>query len=667
MSGACIGMSVPARETMPSVTVALREALEGRIAPGHEALLVREDADPFALVGRWAGGGALVGSRPTRHAPPDADPLAVLAGAGAAPDDAPEGFVGGGWFGYLGYGLTDGPAQRPRKLPPFSLAFYDHLLRLDADGRWWFEALWTPERDEALRTRREELQARLGAEHAPGAVSTRPWRMTPSPAGHARAVASARERIANGDLYQANVAIRLDSTLTGAPVDLFARAAAALRPDRSAFLAGKWGAVASLSPELFLERRGEHVSSRPIKGTRRRVPETAGEARAELAASAKDRAENVMIVDLVRNDLGRIAEAGSVHVPQLTAVEAHPGVWHLVSEVAARRRPGTDDADLLRASFPAGSVTGAPKIAAIGAIDELESSAREVFTGSIGFASPAAGLELSVVIRTFECFGERIWLDVGGGIVADSDPDAEAAEAYDKARPLLGAIGAVLAPGPPTSAAPRPLRLSPRPAPRPDARGGLLETIKVQDGVPVALDRHLRRLRASLRSLYGLDLPATLADEIAAAAAGAGRLRLLADPGGRVGVEPGPPVAGGEPEPLEPVTVPGGIGPHKWLDRRWLDALTASVAPAHPLLVDLDGHVLESATAAVLMVDPAGTLVAPPLDGRILPSVTRELALERAHADATPIAIRPILLDELATAREVLLASALRGVRPTRR
>jgi len=193
-------------------------------------------------------------------------------------------------------------------------------------------------------------------------------------------------------------------------------------------------------------------------------------------------------------------------------------VW-ISSEVAAERRPGTDDADLLRASFPPGSVTGAPKIAAVGVIDELESSAREVFTGAIGFASPAAGLELSVVIRTFEIAGEHIWLDVGGGIVADSDPVAEAEEAYDKARPLLEAIAAPEATAPRTGPAPQPRRLSPLPAPRPDERGGLLETIGVVDGVPVALDRHLDRLRASMRALYGRDLPPL---DIAAALPGAG-------------------------------------------------------------------------------------------------------------------------------------------------
>ena len=644
------------------MTVALREALEGSVAPGHEALLVRGDPHAFALVGRWAGGGALVGSQPIRRAAPETDPFDAIADAGEVPEDVPAGFVGGGWVGYLGYALTDGPAHRPRRFPPFALAYYDHLLHLDADGQWWFEALWTPERDAALAARRAELAARLREGRTPGPVRTAAWEMTPSPAGHARAVAAARERIVNGDLYQANIAIRLHSTLTGAPVDVFSHAAAALHPDRSAYLEGDWGAVASLSPELFLERRGDVVSSRPIKGTRRRVAATAEAARAELADSAKDRAENVMIVDLVRNDLGRIARFGSVHVPQLAGVEAHPGVWHLVSEVAAERRPGTDDADLLRASFPPGSVTGAPKIAAVGVIDELESSAREVFTGAIGFASPAAGLELSVVIRTFEIAGEHIWLDVGGGIVADSDPVAEAEEAYDKARPLLEAIGALEATAPPTGAAPQPRRLSPLPAPRPDGRGGLLETIGVVDGAPVALDRHLERLRASMRALYGVELPA-LDDEISAALPGAGRLRLLADPDGTVRVESGP-TAPTAPESFEPVTVAGGLGAHKWRDRRWLDALSAAVAPAQPLLVDLDGYVLEAANAAVLIVDAGGTLIAPPLDGRILPSVTRELALEQAHAAGTTILIRPVRLEELTAAREVILASAVRGIRP---
>ena len=189
------------------------------------------------------------------------------------------------------------------------------------------------------------------------------------------------------------------------------------------------------------------VLSAPIKGTCPRFPSTALEQRRSLLASDKDRAENVMIVDLMRNDLGRVCEFGSIRVPSLARAEAHPGVWHLISEVTGELSDGTDDAALLRATFPAGSITGAPKIRAMEIISELESSAREVYTGSIGFVSPLAGLELNVAIRTFEFGGERAWLGVGGGIVADSDPEAEFRECLTKAGPLVRAVGASLEDG----------------------------------------------------------------------------------------------------------------------------------------------------------------------------------------------------------------------------
>ena len=149
-----------------------------------------------------------------------------------------------------------------------------------------------------------------------------------------------------------------------------------------------------------------------------------------------------MIVDLVRNDLGRVCRPGTVRVTALAEVRPHAGVWHLVSEVEGELRDDVGDADLLRAAFPPGSVTGAPKLAALSVIAELESTGREAYTGAIGFASPVAGLELNVAIRTFETHGSRIWLGAGGGIVADSDPESEAREAAAKAAPLLAAIGA---------------------------------------------------------------------------------------------------------------------------------------------------------------------------------------------------------------------------------
>ncbi|MEA2301134.1 MAG: para-aminobenzoate synthetase / 4-amino-4-deoxychorismate lyase, partial [Solirubrobacteraceae bacterium] len=611
-------------------------------------------------------------------AAPDEDPFALL-------DDqppvgpAPVGTVGGGWFGFLGYGLVrrlepvGASPPPPRRLPDSALAFYDHLLHADPDGRWWFEALWTPARASFLDRRLADLQARVDAAPRARPFATAPWTHHPSDGGHALAVAAARERIHAGDIFQVNVCRRLGSRLTGDPIDLFAVAVAVLSPARAAFLGGPWGAVASLSPELFLERRGRRVRSAPIKGTGRRPrdPAAAAAAAAALGASAKDRAENVMIVDLVRNDLGRVCGPGSIHVPALAERQAHTGVWHLVSEVAGDLRPDVGDADLLRATFPPGSVTGAPKVAAIDVIAELESSAREVYTGAIGFAGPVAGLELSVAIRTFEFHGREAWLGVGGGIVADSDPGAEVAECETKAAPLLAAIGARAAPARPAGAgAPRPRRLGPRPLPRPDPAAGVFETLLARDGRPVALGLHLARLGASVGALYGRPVPAAgLAGRIAAAAAGdpeAGRLRVSARPGPGRQLEvtivttrlptERPAVR------LRTTTVPGGIGAHKWCDRRLLDALAEALAPDQPLVCDADGRLLETGRANLFVVSPDGALCTPPVAGRLLPGVTRARVIAAARGLGLEVRAVELRRIDLRRAREVFVTGALGGV-----
>jgi para-aminobenzoate synthetase/4-amino-4-deoxychorismate lyase len=653
----------------------VRVALAWTLAPERAALLVRGDSRPFALIGRWAGGGALIGSEPVRVAGAGEDPFAVLGdqprvdgGAGDRGVDA----VGGGWFGYLGYELgrrlepVGASPPGTRTLPPFALAYYDHVLRLDARGRWWFEALWTDKRAAALGDRLRELQARAAADPQAAAFSTTPWRATPSAAGHRLAVDACRRRIHAGDLFQANICTRLESKLSGSPLDLFAGAAAALAPDRAAFMAGQWGAVASLSPELFLERHGARVRSAPIKGTRGR-----GE-RDALLASAKDRAENVMIVDLVRNDLGRVCVPGSINVDALAHARAHVNVWHLVSEVSGTLADGVGDGELVRAAFPPGSVTGAPKVAALNVIAELESGPRGVYTGAIGFASPLAGLELSVAIRTFEFRGEHAWLGVGGGIVADSDPREEARECTTKASPLLSAIGARLASERAGAPAPAPLRIAPRPVPRPDPAAGVFETLLVSDGTPVALERHLARLRRSVFALYGAELPHGLASELLQAAAeaenDAARMRVNARPvSGRSAVsidfELSALAEREVPVELVPRTVPGGLGEHKWIDRRMLSALAAE-GEGEPLLCDLDGFVLEAARASVFCVESGGRVVTPPLDGRILPGVTRALVLELAPRLGLIVSVEPLSLGRLAEADEWFVTGALGGVEP---
>jgi para-aminobenzoate synthetase/4-amino-4-deoxychorismate lyase len=669
--------------TMSAATV-VRTPLTWTLAPERAALLVRDDARPFALIGRWAGGGALIGAEPVRVAREDDDPFELL-------DEQPDvsgaagtaGAVAGGWFGYLGYQL--GPRLEPvgagppraARLPAFELAFYDHLLRLDAQGRWWFEALWTADRDDRLRERLRELEDRADAAPAPRPFSTDAWRATPTSAGHGLAVDACRGRIYAGDIFQANVCVRLESRLRGDPLDLFATAVGELRPDRAAFLSGPWGSVASLSPELFLERHGRRVRSAPIKGTRRRPldPALAAAARDALLSSAKDRAENVMIVDLVRNDLGRVCVPGSIDVEALGRARAHTGVWHLVSEIGGELRAGVGDADVIRAAFPPGSVTGAPKVAALNVIAELESTAREIYTGAIGFASPVAGLELNVAIRTFEFHGERAWLGVGGGIVADSDAVAEAAECVTKAEPLLAAINGRLAEQPAGSRtdAPVPVRLGPRPLPRPDPAAGVFETLLVADGRPIALGAHLDRLARSARALYGVALPAGLAEELLEAAwsVDRGRLRVDLRPpapgargrGGEAHVGLTPLAARRVPVRLHPITVPGGLGAHKWIDRRLLDALAATV-DGDPLLCDLDGLVLETPRASVFAVEAGPVIVSPPADGRILPGVTRARVLVLARELGFEVRVQTIDLGRLIHAREVFVTGALGGVEP---
>ncbi len=410
---------------------------------------------PFALTGSWAGGGAIAGSEPVAVAGEDADPFATLDVLPplCARDHGHPDAVGGGWFGWLGYRLghrierlpPDPP--RPVALPEFQLAYYDNVLRLDPAGRWWFEALVTEGRRAALQARLRWMRKVFEGTAPPTPrpyTPPEPLRLSEAAAEHhLDAVRDCCQRIAAGEIFQANICLRLDSRWEGSALDLLGRALETISPPRAAAFSTPHGAVASLSPELFLCRRGARVTTAPIKGTIARDLDAsaAAAARARLRRSAKDAAEHVMIVDLMRNDLGRVCLYGSIVAPAEPTAEPHPGLWHLVSRVHGELRPGVGNGDLLRATFPPGSVTGAPKVQALKVIAALEPVAREVYTGAIGFASPVAGLELNVAIRTLELRDGHLWLGAGGGIVADSDPRSELEEALAKARPIAAAIG----------------------------------------------------------------------------------------------------------------------------------------------------------------------------------------------------------------------------------
>jgi para-aminobenzoate synthetase component 1 len=257
------------------------------------------------------------------------------------------------------------------------------------------------------------------------------WDRSWSDAEYAAAVDSVRAAIARGDVYQVNLVQHLSADFDGDPASLAARLA--LFGPRT--LAGNGWAIVSASPELFLGRRGRRVWTCPIKGTRPLGEHVEGE---------KDSAEHVMIVDLERNDLSRVCEPGSVRWPELMVERELAGVTHLVSTVEGRVRDDVGLAELLAATFPGGSVTGAPKIAAVDLIAELEPVGRGASMGALGTVRGNGDLDLSLTIRTFAIAEGRIHLWVGGGIVWDSDPEAEIEESWTKAGPLLAAIGAPL-------------------------------------------------------------------------------------------------------------------------------------------------------------------------------------------------------------------------------
>ncbi len=269
------------------------------------------------------------------------------------------------------------------------------------------------------------------------AFSTGVWEQTWSAAQYANAVERVREAIARGDVYQVNLVQHLAAPFSGDPRAL-THALAPLRPLHPDAMVGEGWAVASASPELFLARRGRRVWTMPIKGTR-----PAGEA-AELRESEKDAAEHVMIVDLERNDLSRVCVAGTVRWPELLATRELAGVEHMVSTVEGTLGDGVGLAEILEATFPGGSVTGAPKIAAVDLVAELEPVGRGASMGALGRVYGNGDLDLALTIRTFAVAEGRIHLWVGGGVVWDSEPAAEVAESWLKARPLLEAIGSPL-------------------------------------------------------------------------------------------------------------------------------------------------------------------------------------------------------------------------------
>ena len=433
-------------------------------------------ADPFAVV---------------RSDDPAGDPLdrvrSTLAPFTAEPVAGVPPFQGGA-AGYLAYdwGLAlerlPAPLYDDLGLADVVLGLYDWVLAWDhVDGRAWLVSTGMPEREPGARGRRASARAAavrarlISGEHERAATSQvgrtlsgppdESHKARPSPRSYPidygwwdprlalessftrteylKAVERVRDYIFAGDIFQANLSQRFEAPLREPAWTFYRRLRERNPAPFAAFLDFPEAVILSASPERFLHvDAARRVETRPIKGTRPRGigPEHDAALAEALAESAKDRAENLMIVDLMRNDLSRVCAPGSVRVDELFALEQYATVHHLVSTVVGELAPGADALDLLRAAFPGGSITGAPKLRAMEIIAELESSRRGVYCGSIGYWSVAGELDTSIAIRTAVARSGRVYFNAGGGVVADSNPADEYQETLDKARGLIDAL-----------------------------------------------------------------------------------------------------------------------------------------------------------------------------------------------------------------------------------
>jgi para-aminobenzoate synthetase component I len=383
----------------------------------------------------------------------------------------------GGIAGYIAYdwGLTLERLPEPRfddlALPDTVLCLYDWVLAWDhVTSQAWLISTGVPEIETAAReTRAHERAAAVrgwlsgggprGGSKTPG-LKTRPtppayqveggwWprslelRSSFAREGYLEAVARVREYIFAGDIFQANLSQRFEAPLEGSAWSFYRRLRARNAAPFAAYFDSPEATIVSASPERFLRVDATgHVETRPIKGTRPRGvgPEHDAALGQALAESAKDRAENLMIVDLMRNDLSRVCAPHTVRVSELFSLERYATVHHLVSTVVGDLEPGRDALHLLRAAFPGGSITGAPKLRAMEIIAELEPSRRGVYCGAIGYWSLTGDLDTNIAIRSAIVQGDRVYFSAGGGIVADSDPAQEYEETLDKARGLIDAL-----------------------------------------------------------------------------------------------------------------------------------------------------------------------------------------------------------------------------------
>lgn len=455
------------------------------------------------------------------------------------------------------------------------------------------------------------------------------------------AVARIKQHLAEGDTYQVNFTFSLTAAFAGDPQTLFADLWTAQRGEYSALLDMGDTVICSVSPELFFTFEGTDIVSKPMKGTAPRglTCDADRQQRDFLQRSPKNRAENVMIVDMMRNDIGRIADVGTVSVPELFAVERYPNVWQMTSEVRARTIVPL--ADIVAALHPGASITGAPKPRTMAIISELERAPRGIYTGAIGHVPPDGLARFSVAIRTavIDRRSGRLSFGVGSGVVWDSDPDAE----YDECL-LKGAM------------------LGRRPQPV-----ALLETMKwAPDEGFVLLDRHLRRLAASADYFditVAIEQVNAGLDAAVHDAAEPRRIRVCVNADGQISVESTPLMP--ETCPLRVVLARKPVNPknvllyHKTTTRKVYDDARAAAQGYDEILLWNPQGELTEATASNLVVELDGVRVTPPVSCGLLPGTAREALLEEGE-----VRERVVRVDDLPRTTGLWLLNSVRGLRP---
>ena len=488
------------------------------------------------------------------------------------------------------------------------------------------------------------------AEPAPAAavaghVDAPTWIADTSEAAHAAAVGEIRDAIGRGAVYQVNHTLRLRAPLGGEPVDLYQRMRAAQPSGYCAYFDIGRHCILSASPELFFQRTGDTITTRPMKGTARRGRWNKEDdaAALALASSEKERAENVMIVDLLRNDIGRIARPGTVRVPSLFAVERHPTVLQMTSTIEAELEPGTTLRDIFTALFPCGSITGAPKVAAMQKIAELEPSARGVYCGAIGHVAPGGDATFSVAIRTacVDRTERTIEYGVGGGITWDSAPSAE----YDEVRAKSAIV---------TNVAPS---------------FELLETMRLTADGYVRRERHLARLADSAR-YFGIPLELPAIDRaldaharVVQATEFPRRVRLLVAQDGSPRVEDRPLIedeSSGTPRAMaiagSPVSSADPFLFHKTTHRAVYDRHRAEHPDAFDVLLWNERGELTEFTIGNVVLRIDGVDWTPPRDCGLLAGTYRAELLDRGE-----IRERRLRIEDLDRAEGIWLVNSLRG------